>query len=123
MLTTEEREELGRLRRENRTLRTERGILRSGLLREGACVRFARIAAEKAAVPAWRLCRTRQVSRAALYAWQARPPAPRARADERLGLEIEAIHAESRQRYSSLRIHAELADRGCRTARGSAWRA
>jgi transposase InsO family protein len=32
-------------------------------------------------------------------------------------LEIAAIHAESRQRYGSPRIHAELADRGCRTSR------
>src|SRR5947208_995890 len=38
-------------------------------------------------------------------------------ADERLGLEIAVIHAESRQRYGSPRIHAELVDRGCRTSR------
>src|SRR5439155_666349 len=31
--------------------------------------------------------------------------------------EIAAIHAESRQRYGSPRVHAELADRGCRTSR------
>jgi transposase InsO family protein len=80
-------------------------------------VRFAFIAAEKAAVPVRLLCRTLQVSRAGFYAWQARPPAPRAHADARLGLEIAAIHAESRQRYGSPRIHAELADRGCRASR------
>jgi putative transposase len=80
-------------------------------------VRFAFIAAEKAAVPVRLLCRTLQVSRAGFYAWQGRPPASRARADDRLGLEIAAIHAESRQRYGSPRIHAELADRGCRTSR------
>jgi transposase InsO family protein len=80
-------------------------------------VRFAFIAAEKAVFPVRLLCRTLQVSRAGFYAWQARPPAPRARADARLGLEIAAIHAESRQRYGSPRIHAELADRGCRTGR------
>jgi HTH-like domain len=80
-------------------------------------VRFGFIAAEKAAFPVRLLCRTLQVSRAGFYAWQARPPAPRTRADERLGLEIAAIHAESRQRYGSPRIHAELADRGCRTSR------
>jgi putative transposase len=34
-----------------------------------------------------------------------------------LGLEIAAIHAESRQRYGSPRIHAELAYRGCHTSR------
>src|SRR5439155_1110327 len=43
--------------------------------------------------------------------------APGARADERLGLEIAAIHAETRQRYGSPRIHAELGERGCRTGR------
>ena len=68
-------------------------------------------------LPVRRLCRTLQGSRAGLYAWQARPPPPRARADERLGLEIAAIHAGSLQRYGSPRIHAELADRGCRTGR------
>jgi putative transposase len=80
-------------------------------------VRFAFIAAEKAAFPVRLLCRALHVSRAGFYAWQARPPAPRTRADDRLGLEISAIHAESRERYGSPRIHAELADRGCRTSR------
>lgn len=80
-------------------------------------MRFAFIAEEKAAFPVRLLCRTLQVSRAGFYAWQGRPPAPRARADERLGLEITAIHAESRRRYGSPRVHAELADRGCRTSR------
>src|SRR5215467_539924 len=88
-----------------------------GLLREGPGVRFAFIAAEKAGFPVRLLCRTLQVSRAGFYAWQARPVAPRAQADERLGLEIAAIHAESRQRYGSPRIHAELVDRGCRVSR------
>ena len=80
-------------------------------------MRFAFIAEEKAAFPVRLLCRTLQVSRAGFYAWQARPPASRVRADQRLGLEIAAIHAESQQRYGSPRIHAELMDRGCRTSR------
>ena len=80
-------------------------------------MRFAFIAEEKAAFPVRLLCRTLQVSRAGFYAWQARPPAPRARRDARLGLEIAAIHAASRQRYGSPRIHAELAHRGCHTSR------
>ena len=80
-------------------------------------MRFAFIAAEKAGFSVRLLCRTLQVSRAGFYAWQARPVAPRAQADERLGLEIAAIHAESRQRYGSPRIHAELVDRGCRVSR------
>jgi transposase InsO family protein len=80
-------------------------------------VRFAFIAEEKADFPIRLLCRTLQVSRAGFYAWQARPPAPRVRADVRLGLEIAAIYAGSRQRYGSPRIQAELADRGCHTSR------
>ena len=80
-------------------------------------MRFAFIAEEKAAFPVRLLCRTLQVSRAGFYAWQGRPPAARAQADARLGLEIAAIHAESRERYGSPRVHAELADRGCRISR------
>jgi putative transposase len=72
-------------------------------------VKFAFIAAEKAAFRVRLLCRTLQVSRARFYAWQTRPAAPRRQADERLGLEIAAIHAESRQRYGSPRVLAELA--------------
>jgi putative transposase len=80
-------------------------------------VRFAFIAVEKAQFPVRALCATLGVSRAGFYAWQGRPPAPRAEADERLGLEITTIHAESRQRYGSPRIHAELLDRGHHTSR------
>jgi putative transposase len=80
-------------------------------------VRFAFIAAEKASFPVRLLCRTLQVSRGGFYAWQVRPPAPRTQADDRLVVEIAAIHAESRQRYGSPRIHAELAERGHRTSR------
>ena len=80
-------------------------------------MRFGFIAVEKATFPVRVLCRVLQVSRAGFYAWQARPPAPRTYEDERLGLEIAAIHAESRHRYGSPRIHAELVDRGCHTSR------
>jgi putative transposase len=80
-------------------------------------VKFAFIAEVEKAFPVRLLCRTLGVSRAGFYAWRQRPLAPRARADERLGLEIAAIHTESRQRYGSPRIHAELAARGYRTSR------
>ena len=80
-------------------------------------MKFAFIAPEKAAFPVSRLCRTLGVSRAGFYASQSRPPAPRTAADERLGLEIASIHAESRQRYGSPRVRAELGARGCRTSR------
>jgi putative transposase len=80
-------------------------------------VRFAFIAVEKARFSIRMLCATLDVSRAGFYAWQGRPLAPRAQADERLGLEITTIHAESRQRYGSPRIHAELRERGHHTSR------
>jgi len=80
-------------------------------------VKFAFIAAEKATFPVRVLCRTLEVSRAGFYAWQTRAPAPRTQADQRLGVEIQAIHAESRQRYGSPRVHAELRHRGQRPSR------
>jgi len=80
-------------------------------------VRFAFIATEKAAFPVSVLCRTLQVSRAGFYAWSRRPPSAHASADDRLGLEVAAIHAETRHRYGSPRVHAELADRGYRISR------
>lgn len=46
----------------------------------------------------------------------------RPRADERLGLEIAAIHAETRQRYGSARIHAELGSAAAAGRVASAWR-
>ena len=75
-------------------------------------MKFAIIAGEKAAFPVTVLCRTLAVSRAGFYAAQARPPAARARADAQLAVEIAAIHGESRQRYGSPRVHAELRARG-----------
>ena len=80
-------------------------------------MRFRFIAAEKATFPVRLLCRTLQVSRAGFYAWHGRAPSARAQADERLRIDIAAIHATTRQRYGSPRIHAELVARGCRTGR------
>jgi transposase InsO family protein len=75
-------------------------------------VKFAFIAVEKATYPVRVLCRTLEVSRAGFYAWHTRPAAPRTQQDQRLGVEIQAIHAECRQRYGSPRVHAELRERG-----------
>mgnify|MGYP003296217482 CR=1 FL=1 len=75
-------------------------------------MKFAFIAAEKAAFPVRVLCRILAVSRAGFYAAQARPPAAHTRRDQQLAVEIAAIHAETRQRYGSPRVHAELRARG-----------
>ena len=80
-------------------------------------MKFAFIAVEKARFPIRALCTTLSVSRAGFYAWQGRVPSVHAQTDERLALEIAAIHGESRQRYGSPRVHAELVDRGHQTSR------
>ena len=77
-------------------------------------MKFAFIAVEKAAFPVAVLCRTLGVSRAGFYATQGRPPAAREQADAALGVEVAAIHAESRTCYGSPRVHAELRARGHR---------
>jgi len=80
-------------------------------------VRFAFIAAEKACYPVALMCRVLKVSRSGYYALCQRPPAAHTLKDQSLALEVAAIHAESRGRYGSPRVHAELRERGRRTAR------
>ena len=74
-------------------------------------MRFAFIEAEKATFPITPCCAVLGVSRAGFYAWRTRPPSARAGADQRLAVEVAAIHAESRQRYGSPRVHYELGQR------------
>jgi len=80
-------------------------------------VKFAFVQVEKAAFPVTVLCRVLGVSRAGFYAAQRRPVAPRVRQDERLAVEIAAIHQASRRCYGSPRVHAELRARGQCTSR------
>ena len=118
-LTTEEREELRRLRKENRELRTERGDPKKsrGLLREAPSVKFAWIAAEKAYFPVAKLCRVLDVSLSGFYAWQTRPDSTHARRDRQLRVLIRASHEASRGAYGSPRIHRDLRDQGHRISR------
>ena len=82
-------------------------------------MKFAFIEAEKAALPRAGCCVGRLgVSRAGFYAWQHAPAGGAHRSRTRgSAVEIPAIHAESRQRYGSPRVHAELRDRGRRRGR------
>jgi putative transposase len=80
-------------------------------------MKFAFIQAEKASFPVAGLCRVLQVSRQGFYASQSRPEAARGVRDRRLSVDIAAIHAASRRRYGSPRIHAELRARGQCTSR------
>lgn len=110
-LTTSEREELNRLRRENRVLREEREILAKsrGLVRDGdrlAAV-TAFVSANQAMYAIATMCRV-LVSASGYYAWLKRPPCARARTDAELISRIRAIHQYSRQTYGAPRIHEEL---------------
>ncbi|WP_324717993.1 IS3 family transposase [Carboxydochorda subterranea] len=113
-LTTTEREELQRLRRENRILREERAILKKprGLLCSGdrpdpvAAFRFVEHPKAEHAV-AMR-CRVRDVSTSGYDAWRRRPPSRRAQQDRALMDRIRAIHVASRGTYGAPRVWAEL---------------
>ena len=59
----------------------------------------------------WRIttmCRVLEVSRAGYYAWRVRPLCERAKTDQVLTAQIEAIQEEVKRRYGSPRVRAEL---------------
>ncbi len=112
-LTTEDRAELRRLRRENKQLRMEREILAkaAALLRSGdrdpARV-FSFIEASQASYRVRRLCRLLDVSPSGYYGWLMRLDSKRARDDAMLLCRIRSIHQRSHGTYGAPRIHAEL---------------
>jgi len=75
------------------------------------------VSANQADFPVRTLCRMLKVSPSGYYAWQERPPSPRAMADAVLTERIRAIHAVSDGNYGSPNIHAELRDEGTRVGR------
>ena len=56
---------------------------------------------EKAAFPVATLCEAVGISRSAYYAWRRATPSARKLANDRLLVEIRAIHAENEARYGS----------------------
>jgi transposase InsO family protein len=80
-------------------------------------VKFGFIDAKKASYPVALLCRHLGVSRSGYYAWAKRPESQRDKSDRALSVEVAAVHQESRSRYGSPRVHAELRSRGRRVSR------
>jgi putative transposase len=80
-------------------------------------MRFTFIAAQKAEHTVTILCRCLRVTRSGFYAWQGRAESTRARDDRRLKVLVQASFSESKQRYGSPRIHADLIEQRERVSR------
>ena len=129
-LMTAEREELNRLRRENRRLRLEREILSNACpgLDPGAAagslgrrtLSLGRVPVRErhqARYPIVTMCELLGVSSSGYYAWIKWRPSQRAETDVILIAEIRVAHEASRGTYGAPRIHAELAANGLRVGR------
>ena len=73
-------------------------------------MKFTFIAAKKAEHAVSILCRCLDVTRSGYYAWLRRPESKHAAMDGRLRVLVRASFDESRRRYGSPRVHADLAD-------------
>ena len=80
-------------------------------------MRYGCIERHRGEFPVKLMCRVLEVTRSGYYAWRKREPSARARSNERLRLEVRAIHRSTRGRYGSPRVHAELQARGERVSR------
>jgi putative transposase len=78
---------------------------------------YAFIRDHVASFPVSTLCEVLGVSRSGYYGWASRPASSQALGDQALASEIRAVHADSRGRYGSPRVHAELRARGRRVGR------
>ena len=123
VLTSSEREELNRLRRENRQLPAGAGdpVKGGGLVRSGderdPSAGFRFVSDHQADYPIATMCRLLGVSSSGYHAWVKRQPSGRSETDAALTADIRTAHAASRGTYGAPRIHAELAAKGARVGR------
>jgi transposase InsO family protein len=80
-------------------------------------VKYAFIATQRQQFPIALMCRLLGVSRSGFYAAHKRQPSARALTDQRLRVQICAVHRQSRHTYGSPRVHAELREQGVRCGR------
>jgi putative transposase len=73
---------------------------------------IARQRSERASETVRLMCRWLGVSRSGFYAATRRSPSKRSVSNQKLKLEIRAVHAGSRRRYGAPRVHAELKANG-----------
>ena len=122
-ITSDERKELRRLRRENRRVRMERDILAgsSSLVRSGErfdpvrVFEFVRV--RRGRWPVGCMCRVLGVSPSGYYASLKRGPIRRAQENEALSKRIAEIHEASRDQYGARRVHAEQLASGNKLSR------
>jgi putative transposase len=81
-------------------------------------MRFRFIEDRRADYPVTILCEVLGVSSAGYYAWRSRPESRRSAANRDLVDDIRRIHRDTRGRYGSPRIHAELTAQGRGVSRG-----
>jgi putative transposase len=80
-------------------------------------MRFRFIEDHRTVFPVRVMCAVLEVSASGYYAWRERPDSRRAAANRELLTEVRRVHADSRRRYGSPRVHAVLRREGRRVGR------
>jgi transposase InsO family protein len=80
-------------------------------------MRFRFVEDHRAVFPVRLMCSVLEVSASGYYAWRRRPESVRSAANRLLLEDIRRVHADSRRRYGSPRIHAVLQAEGQRVGR------
>ena len=80
-------------------------------------MKYAYIETQRHLFPIALMCRLLEVSRSGFYASRQRQPSVRTQVDQRLRVQICAVHWQSRGTYGSPRVHVELRAQGVRCGR------